>query len=206
MEGPYGPAPTAGPEGGPWRGNLVKNNNQNRLRGKKKKKRDVAARWVQRQKPACAAGVSAAAPRPPRSRPRERRRCRPHSPRAAGSRFPPAAAVGAAGPALPEPTRDRLPGAARNRGTKQKVSQKNPPRSPVNISPCLVSEGNPRGRKRVFVRRDRGRWFSAPRRCGDAQRSPGRAVPQPPATGVRRGPGTGGRHPLPQAGPGNLRK
>lgn len=82
----------------------------------------------------------------------------------------------------------RLSGADRNRGTKQKVSQKNPPRSPVHIVPSLVSEGNPRARERVFVRRGRGRWFSAPRRCGavrSAQRRPGRAAPQPPR---RRGP------------------
>lgn len=99
-----GPAPTAGPEAGPSRNNTFKNNSQNRLKKKRKKAR------------CCGQMGSAAKGRLCRGGERHRPRAPAEHPesgggaaRAAGSRFPPAAAVGAAVPAFPEPTRGRLP-------------------------------------------------------------------------------------------------
>lgn len=73
---------------GPAQDNILKNSHQNRFKKKKKKRqRDVAARWVEQKKPGCAAGVSAAAPGP-RGAPRERSRCRPRSPAPPGAASP----------------------------------------------------------------------------------------------------------------------
>lgn len=124
----------------------------------------------------------------------------PAQPRAAGAAFPRAAAVGAAVLAPPEGAHSgRLPGADGNRGTNQKVSQKNPPRSPVHIAPspreipapeseCLYAGAAAAG----FPRR------GGAGRCGAVRL--GQAAPQPPAAGLQRCPSTGGRDLLPRAG------
>lgn len=126
-------------------------------------------------------------------------RCPRKSPAPRGRATPPPAPPRSPAPPGAAAPSGSPPRAGGSRGTKQRVSQKNPPRSPVNISPARVSQGNPRGRQRLFARRGRSLRFSERRRS--ARRRPdGPAAPQhrgpaaprqPRPAGVRRDPGTG---------------
>lgn len=109
----------------------------------------------------------------------------PAQPRAAGAAFPRAAAVGAAVLTPPAGAHSgRLPGADRNRGTKQKVSQKTPPRSPVHTVPLRGK--SPRPRASVCTPAPRPLAFRPEAGQGCAVRL-GRAAPQPPGSSTARG-------------------